>query len=111
MTNTDELILKLLKASKDGFRFSQMKKVLGHTIPDKTLATSLRRLARYGDIRKVLYFDGQRPKVIYRAVEEGNKVVEIWLRREVYLEDGTRAYYDVFLDWAGDRVDHELTIY
>jgi len=114
MTNTDEQILNLLKASKDGLRFSQMKKDLGHTISDKTLATSLGRLVRYGDIRKVLYFDGHRPRVIYQTTEEegeGNKAVEIWLRREVLLEDGTRAYYDVFLDWAGGRVDHELTIY
>jgi len=88
-----------------------MKKVLGRAVPDKTLATSLRRLIRYGDIQKVLYFDGRRAEVIYRAAvkeDEGKNAIEIWLRREVLLEDGTRGYYNVFLDWAGDRVDHEL---
>jgi len=109
MKNADEKILKLLKASKGGLRFSEIQKALGWVITDKTLSASLRRLVTYHDIRRILYYDGRRPKVIYVAVEEGDNAVEVWLKREVVLEDGTRRYYNIFLDWAGDLVDRELT--
>jgi len=92
MRNADERVLKLLKASNGGLRFSEIRKVLGQIITDKTLAASLRRLATYHDIRRVLYYDGRRPRVIYVAVEEGDNAVEVWLKREVVLEDGTRCY-------------------
>mgnify|MGYP001079075910 FL=1 len=110
MRNADERVLKLLRASKGGLRFSEMRKALRQTITDKTLAASLRRLFTYHDIRRVLYYDGRRPKAIYVAVEEGDNTVEVWLKREVVLEDGSRCYYNIYLDWAGDLVDRDLTV-
>jgi hypothetical protein len=108
--NVDDYALDIIKTSASGMRFSEIRKSFGHNVSDKNLAAGLRRLVRYREIRKVLFFDGNKPTVIYVPEEkDNNRRVEIWLRREVLLEDGTQWYYDVFLDWSGDKVDHDLT--
>lgn len=112
MKRIDEEILKLLKSCNEGMTFAGIKKALGiKELNDKALTLSLRRLVKYKFIRKILYYDFQKPKLLYVPVTGNDRYerVLIWVRTEVLLDEKIPCYYDVFLDWAGDRVNHDLT--
>jgi hypothetical protein len=116
----DEAVLALLKKSH-GMTYSEIKKALdGSKIRDKKLSNSLKRLEKYGEIRKVLYYDfSSKPKVYYIRWDDDTFIVSnedkkdprihSCLRREVTLNNGKSCYYFVYLNFFGEEIDHDLT--
>jgi len=115
----DEVVLALLEKSH-GMTYSEIRKALhGTRIRDKTLSNSLKRLGKYREIRKVLYYDfSSKPKVYYISWDDGTFIVpnedkkdphiHSCLRREV-INDGKPCYYLVCLNFFGEEIDHDLT--